>query len=309
MAGGRSAPGGLVLRDRRDECAVLDRLLDDARAGRSGSLLVRGDAGVGKSALLDYAIDSARDLTVLRVAGIESEMELAFAALHQLCGPLLDRLDRLPGPQRDALEITFGLSEGAPPDRFFVGLAVLGLLSEVGEERPVLCVIDDAQCLDRASAQALAFVARRVMADALVLVFADRETSGDFAGLPELVVEGLPDADARALLTSTVAGRLDERVTARLLDEARGNPLALLELPRGLSPARLADGFGVPNASSLPTQIEESFLRQLQAMPNDTRQLLLLAAAEPLETCPSCWARLVGWGSHPPRLSLRSAPD
>ena len=200
------APGGLVLRGRRDHCAVLDGLLEDARAGQSGVLVLRGDAGIGKTALLEYAIGSASDMRVLRAVGVESEMELAFAALHQLCVPLLDRLDGLPGPQRDALATTFGLSAGAVPDRFFVGLAVLGLLSEAAEVRPLLCVIDDAQWLDRASAQALAFVARRMLAEPVVMLFAAREPSDLFAGLPELVVEGLRAADARSLLASVIPG-------------------------------------------------------------------------------------------------------
>ena len=165
MAGGRSAPRELMLRGRRDECAVLDGLLEELRARRSGVLVVRGEAGVGKTALVEYAIAAASDLTVLRAVGVESEMELAFAGLHQLCAPMLDRLDRLPGPQRDALQTTFGLTAGAVPDRFFVGLAVLGLLTEVAEERPILCVVDDAQWLDKASAQTLAFVARRLLAE------------------------------------------------------------------------------------------------------------------------------------------------
>src|ERR1700744_5672723 len=175
MARGRAAPGGLALRGRRDECAVLDRLRERARAGRSGVLVIRGEAGVGKTALLDYAIASASDVLVVRASGVESEMELAFAVLHQLCVPLLDRLEWLPVPQRHALEITFRLSEGAVPDRLFVGLAVLGLLSEAAQERPLVCVIDDAQWLDRASAQALAFVARRLLADPVVMLFAVRE--------------------------------------------------------------------------------------------------------------------------------------
>ena len=222
MAGGDSAPGGPVLRGRRAECAVLDRLREGARAGRSGVLVVRGEAGVGKTALLDYAIGSASDLRVVRASGVESEMELAFAALHQLCVPLLDRLEGLPAPQRDALEIMFGLSEGPAPDRFFVGLAVLGLLSEAAEERPLLCVIDDAQWLDRASAQALAFVARRLLAESVVMLFAVREPIRELAALPELVVEGLRDSDARELLTSVVPGRLDQRVADQLVAEARG---------------------------------------------------------------------------------------
>jgi len=214
-------------------------------------LVLGGDAGIGKTALLDYAIASASDMRVLRAVGVEAEMELAFSALHQLCAPLVDRLDGLPGPQRDALATTFGLSAGAVPDRFFVGLAVLGLLSEAAEVRPLLCVIDDAQWLDRASGQALAFVARRVLAEPVVMLFAAREPSELLAGLPEVVLEGLGDTDARALLASVIPGRLDERIADELLAETRGNPLALLELPRGLSPAQLAGGFGLPAALSL----------------------------------------------------------
>ena len=282
MAGGQSASGGMLLRGRRDECAVLDGLLDAARAGQSGALVLEGEAGVGKTALLEHAIESASDLWVLRVVGVQSEAELAFAALHQLCAPLLDRLERLPAPQRDALRITFGLSTGVVPDRFFVGLAVLGLLSEVAAERPLLCVVDDAQWLDRASAQALAFVARRLLAESVVMLFAARERNDEFAGVPELVVEGLGDADARALLASVIPGRLDERVADELLAETRGNPLALLELPRGLSAAQLAGGFGLPGALSLSGRIEESFLLRLEALPAETRRLLLAAAAEPV---------------------------
>jgi AAA ATPase domain len=261
MAGGDLAPGGLVLRGRRDECSVLDGLLDGARSGRSGVLVLRGEAGVGKTAIVGYAIESAADLTVLEAAGCQAEMELAFAVLHQLCAPLLDRIEGLPAPQRRALEITFGLSVGPAPDRLFVGLAVLGLLSEAAEERPVLCVIDDAQWLDRASAQALAFVARRLLAESVVILFAVREPVRELAALPELVVEGLRDSDARQLLTSVVPGRLDQRVADQLVAEADGNPLALLELPRGLTPAELAGGFGLPEALPLKGRIEDRFPR------------------------------------------------
>jgi DNA-binding CsgD family transcriptional regulator len=260
---------------------VLVGLLEDAGAGQSGVLVLRGEAGIGKTALLKYAIRSASDMRVLRAVGVEAEMELPFAALNQLCAPLLDRLDGLPRPQRDALATTLGLSAGAVPDRFFVGLAVLGLLSEAAQERPLLCVIDDAQWLDRASAQALAFVARRMLAEPVVMLFAAREPRDLLAGLPELVVEGLRDADARALLASVIPGRLDERVADELLAETRGNPLALLELPRGLSTAQLAGGFGLPAALSLSGRIEESFQQRLEALPDDTQRLLLVAAAEP----------------------------
>jgi DNA-binding CsgD family transcriptional regulator len=281
MAGGDSAPGGLVLRGRLVECAVLDRLRDGARAGRSGVLVVRGEAGVGKTALLEYAIGSASDMRVLRGSGVESEMELAFAALHQLWAPLLDRLEGLPAPQRAALEITFGLREGPAPDRLFVGLAVLGLLAEAAEERPLLCVIDDAQWLDRASAQALAFVARRLLAESAVILFAVREPIRELAAMPELVVEGLRDSEARELLTSVVPGRLDQRVADQLVADACGNPLALLELPRGLAPADLAGGFGLPEALPLEGRLEDRFLQRLEALPADTRRLLLVAAADP----------------------------
>jgi DNA-binding CsgD family transcriptional regulator/tetratricopeptide (TPR) repeat protein len=270
-----------ALQGRQEECAVLDGLLDAARNGRSGVRLVLGGAGVGKTALLEYAIGSASDLRVLRAAGAESEMELPFAALHQLCVPMLDRLERLPGPQRDALVTTFGLNAGPVPDRFFVGLAVLSLLSEVAQEPPLLCVIDDAQWLDRASEQTLAFVARRLLAESVVLLFAAREQSDEFAGLPELAVEGLPAVDAKQLLASAIPGRLDERVADQLVAETRGNPLALLELPRALAPAQLAGGFGLPGALSLEGKIEESFLQRLGALPPDTQRLLLVAAAEP----------------------------
>jgi len=260
---------------------VLDGLLEGARAGRSGTLVVRGAPGVGKTALLEYAIESAPDLRVLGAIGVESERELAFAVLHQLCAPLTHLLDRLPGPQRNALAITFGMSRGAAPDRFLVGLAVLGLLSEAAEERPPLCVVDDAQWLDRASAQVLAFVARRLLAESVVMLFAAREPSDLFAGVPQLVLDGLRDADARALLASVIPGRLDERVVDQLLAETRGNPLALLELPRGLTAAQLAGGFALPRALSLEGRIEESFLRRLEALPIATQRLLLVAAAEP----------------------------
>ncbi|MFL5841475.1 MAG: AAA family ATPase [Thermoleophilaceae bacterium] len=281
MTSGRSAHGGLTLRGRRNERAALDDLLAAARAGRSGTLVLRGEAGIGKTALLEYAVESAPDYGVLGVAGVESEMELPFAALHQLCAPLQDWLDRLPGPQRDALATTFGLSAGTVPDRLFVALASLSLLSEAAERQPLLCVIDDAQWLDRASAQALAFVARRLQADSVVMLFAVREPIRELAALPELVVEGLRDSDARQLLASVVPGRLDQRVADQLVADARGSPLALLELPRGLTPAELAGGFGLLVALPLEGRIEDRFLQRLEALPGDTERLLLVAAADP----------------------------
>ena len=243
---------------------------------------MRGEAGIGKTALLEYLVESASDLTVVRAVGVESEMELAYAGLHQLCAPLLDRLERLPAPQRQALEIVFGLSAGAAPDRFLVGLAVLSLLSEVAEERPLLCVVDDAQWLDQASALTLAFVARRLLAEPVGIVFAAREPGEELRHVPELEVHGLRNGDARALLGSAVRFKLDERVRDRIIAETRGNPLALLELPRGLTATQLAGGFGLLGAQALSGRIEESFVRRLEALPDDARRLLLLAAAEPV---------------------------
>jgi predicted ATPase len=224
---------GPRLRGRRDECEALDRLLEAVRVGQSRVLVLRGEAGIGKTALLEYLQERASGCRVVRAAGIESEMEIAFAGLHQLCAPLLGDLARLPGPQREALSTAFGLSGGEAPDRFLVGLAVLGLLSEVAEEGPLVCLVDDAQWLDRASAQVLAFVARRLLAESVAVVFCVREPSEgqEWGGLPELVIAGLSDADARALLDSVVPGRLDERVRDRIVAETRGNPLAHRRIP------------------------------------------------------------------------------
>ena len=271
------------LRGRRSECRALDELLADARNGHSGVMVLRGDAGVGKTALLDYLADRADGFRIARAVGIESEMELAYAGLHQLCAPMLEGLEDLPGPQRDALSTAFGISAGEPPDRFLVGLAVLSLVSEAAEEKPLLCIVDDAQWLDRVSAQTLAFVARRLLAERMALAFGLREPSGEqeFVGLPELVVTGLRDSDARALLDSVISGPVDQRVRDRIVAETRGNPLALLELPRGLSPAELAFGFGLTDTMPLAGRIEEGFLRRLEPLPVETRRVLLTAAAEP----------------------------
>jgi DNA-binding CsgD family transcriptional regulator len=262
---------------------VLDRLAQAVQVGQSRALVVRGDPGVGKTALLNYLAGRAAvaGCRVARALGVQSEMELAFAGLHQLCAPLLNRAERLPVPQRDALRTAFGLAPGPPPDRFFVGLAVLSLLSGAAGDRPLICLIDDEQWLDQASAQALGFVARRLAADPVGLVFTAREPGAELAGLPELIVDGLPDEDARALLDSALAGPLDSRVRDLIVAETRGNPLALLELPRGLTHAQLAGGFGLPGAIPLTSRIEDSFLRQLGALPTATRRLLLLAAADP----------------------------
>src|SRR5215472_12698849 len=267
--------------DRLAERAALAQLLEGVRAGQSGVLVVRGESGVGKTALLDYAIESAANLRIAPVAGVESEMELAYAGLHQLCAPMLDRLERLPGPQRDALGVAFGLRAGEAPDRFLVGLAALSLLSEVAEKQPLLCVVDDAQWLDRASAQTIGFVARRLLAEPVALVIAAREPGEHFRDLPELLVQGLGHDDARELLGSVIMGPLDERVRERIVAETRGNPLALLELPRGLTPAELAGGFGLPDAPGLSGKIEDSFRRRLEALPASAQRLLLVAATEP----------------------------
>jgi DNA-binding CsgD family transcriptional regulator len=264
---------------RQSECETLDRLAAGVRAGQSRVLVLRGDAGVGKTALLEYLSASASGCQIARATGVESEMELPFAGLHALCAPMLGRLRHLPDPQRDALSTAFGLAAGPPPDRFMVGLAVLSLLADMAEEQPLLCIVDDAQWLDRVSAQTLAFVARRLLAERVGLVFAVRPDGHDHGvqGLPELVVEGIGAVDARVLLDATVPGPLDERVRDRILAEASGNPLALLELPTAA-----AGGFGLPGSMPLISRIEQGFARQLEPLPGETRQLLLLAAAEPV---------------------------
>jgi DNA-binding CsgD family transcriptional regulator len=276
--------GRNLLVGRRAETARLDRLLADARSGTSAAVVVRGEAGVGKTALLDYVLGQAAGCRVVRSSGVESEMELPFAGLHQLCAPFLDHLERLPGPQREALAAAFGLRSGAPPDRFLVGLAVLTLLAEIGEAQPVICLVDDGQWLDGASAQVLGFVARRLAAESVVILFALREPAGlpDFAGLPELTVTPLEEPDARMVLVSAITGRVDESVRERILAEAGGNPLALLELPRGWTPAAFAGGFGLPDGVSVSAKIEESFRRRLSSLPDDARRLLLVASAEPI---------------------------
>src|SRR5215467_15670957 len=279
------------LLDRGSEREVLDRLVAETRAGRSRVLVLRGEAGIGKTALLGYLSRVAEGCRIARIAGVESEMELAFAGLHALCGPMLERLGRLPEPQRDALNTAFGMSVGPPPDRFLVGLAVLSLLADAAEEQPLICIVDDAQWLDRVSVQTLAFVARRLLAERVGLVFALRESGDDheLEGLPELVIEGLAAADARRLLDATIPGSLDARVRDWILGEAGGNPLALLELPRGENPIAVAGGFGLPLETPLTSRIEQGFVRQLEPFPAGTRRLLLLAAAEPVGDVTLLW--------------------
>src|SRR5258707_6309764 len=252
----------LSLWGRSSECGVLDRVVAEPRAGRSQVLVLRGEAGIGKTALLDYLAAEASGCRLVRTAGIESEMELAYAGLHQFCASMLGGLERLPDPQRNALGVAFGRRVGAAPDRFMVGLAVLGLLSEAAEEHPQVCLVDDAQWLDQASAQIPAFVARRLLAERVALVFAVRD-GGDSKlppGLPELTVPGLSNGAARALLGAMIHGPLDERVIDRIVGETRGNPLALIELTRGLSPEQLAGGFGLPDSMPLASGIEQRFL-------------------------------------------------
>ena len=272
-----------MLAGRRSECARLDQLLGDARRGQSSVLVLHGEAGIGKSALLEYMAERAADCRVLRTVGVEWEMELPFAALHQLCGGLLEGSARLPAPQHEALATAFGLSAGAQPNRFLVGLAALSLLSDAAEEHPLVCLVDDVQWLDRSSAQVLAFVARRLAAESVLLLFAEREPSQlvELAGLPELRVGRLADTSARELLASVLTVPLDERVRSRILAETRGNPLALIELPREFSAEGSAGGFGLPSRGSLSGRIEASFLRRVQQLPTQTQRLLVLAAADP----------------------------
>jgi DNA-binding CsgD family transcriptional regulator len=289
------------MRGRRSERAALDRLLEAVGVGESRVLVLRGEPGIGKSELVHYVAERASECRVLRSAGVQSEMELAFAGLHQLCAPILESMERIPVPQRDALRTVLGISAGDPPDTFLVGLATLSLLSEAAEDRALVCLVDDAQWLDQASADTLAFVARRLFAESVGLVFATRQ-SGDeplLTGLPDLVVEGLPDEDARALLESALPGPLDDRVRERILAETRGNPLALLELPGALTPADVAGGFGLLDAPALSGRIEQSFQRRLDGLPNETRQLLVVAAADPVGEAALVWRAAGRMGLRP----------
>src|SRR3954464_1049168 len=289
MVDANRSSAGLVARiGERD---VLERLLAGVRGGQSRVLVLRGEAGVGKTALLRHLSSAAKGCRIVPAAGVESEMELPFAGLHALCAPLLGGLGHLPGPQREALSTAFGLSAGPPPERFLVGLAVLSLLAETAETQPLMCIVDDAQWLDRVSAQTMAFVARRLLAERVGLVFGLRESADEHVleGLPELVIEGLPADDSRRLLDTAIPGPLDERVKARILGEAGGNPLALLELPRGLTPAELAGGFALPDTRPLWSRIEQTFLQRARMLPRDTQLLLLTAAAEPLGDLGLLW--------------------
>ncbi|MFI9201956.1 AAA family ATPase [Streptomyces sp. NPDC053048] len=281
---------------RERELEALDRLLRDVRDGRSRVLVLRGEAGVGKSALLDHLAEQAAPLRTVYAAGVEAESDFAYSALQRLCAPLLPHLDRLPSVQQDALRVAFGLSAGNPPEMLLVGIAVLGLLAEAAAASPLVCLVDDAQCLDLMSQRILTFVGRRLDAESVALVFAERITDGEkdegCSGLPDLTLRGLADADARALLDSVLPGPVDARVRDRIVAETGGNPLALLELPRGLSPAELAFGFGGPGAGPLATRVEDGLRRRVDALPADTRALLLLAAVEPVGDAPLLWHAL-----------------
>ncbi len=292
---------GPALRGRRRERDTLDRLLRDVRAGHSRVLVLRGEAGAGKTALLDYLTENAPASRVTRAAGVEPESEIAYSALQQLCAPLLGHLNRLPEPQRAALATAFGLSLGNPPEALLIGLAVLGLFAEVALEQPLVCVVDDVQWLDRMSEVILTFVARRLDAESVALVFASRSPGDEriLDGLPELRVDGLSDADARALLDSVLPDPVDARVRDRIVAETRGNPLALLELPRGLTPAELAFGFGAQGTAPLVSRVEEGFQRRIVALPADTRRLLLTAAVEPIGDVPLLWRALERLGIGP----------
>jgi DNA-binding CsgD family transcriptional regulator len=276
-----SARAGRLL-GRQRELAVVERRLDGARNGHGSVLVVHGDPGVGKTAVLDEAAAAGPDFRVIRTVGVEGEEELDYASLEQLCSPILELGEGLPAPQREALDVAFGRSSGQPPSPFLVGLAVLSLVSDAAEQQPLLCVVDDAQWLDGASARALTFAARRLFAERIVLAFATRDVASALAHLPQLRVEPLGRRDARVLLESVLAARLDEPVLERIVAETGGNPLAILELPHGLTPAQLAGGFGLPAALPLSTAIEQTFRRRLARLPGDARRLLLLAAAEPL---------------------------
>jgi DNA-binding CsgD family transcriptional regulator len=277
------AVGGPGFVGRSREREVLDGLLSRARGGQSEALVIRGEAGVGKTALLRYAARQASGYRLAELTGVEAEMELAFAGIHQLCGMMLDRLDALPAPQRDALRVALGLAIGEVPDQFLAGLAVLNLLAAEAEDRPLLCLVDDAQWLDAASSQIVGFVARRVRAESVAIVVAVREPAAapDFDGLPELRLEGLAAGDARALLRGAVSGRLDSAIVDRLVGETGGNPLALLELPGRMTAAELAGGFELPAAGELPAHIEHQYIGRVAALPEATQRLILLAAAEP----------------------------
>jgi hypothetical protein len=274
---------GTRLRGRDSECETLRGLIDAVRSGTSQVLVLRGEPGVGKTALLEYVTEFATGFRCVQVAGVQSDMELAFAGLQQLCAPLLNHLGELPEPQREALNVAFGRGIGATPDRFLVGLAVLSLIAAAANDQPLLCIVDDAQWLDEVSVQTLAFVARRLLAEPIAMVFAARERGAEaLRGLPELAIRGLSDGDARELLESVVVGAIDPRVRDRIVAETRGIPLAIIEVPRSVSATELAGGFWISGKRSSTAAIEEGFVNRIKSLPAETQRLLLLAAAEPV---------------------------
>jgi DNA-binding CsgD family transcriptional regulator len=289
------AQGRPALTGRAPERREIDQLLGKVRGGESAVLVVRGETGVGKTALLHYCASQATDCNVVEIAGVQSELELPFAALHQLCGPMIDRAVTLPEPQEQALAVAFGLQAGPAPHRFMLGLGVLSLLAEFAAKRPLVALVDDSQWLDEASAEVLGIVGRRLLAESVLLLCAVREPADDrlLADLPALALEGLSDEDARTLLSATIPGQLDEHVRDRLIGETRGNPLALLELPREMSQAELAGGFAVraPGSRSAHVhgELEDHYLRRIQALPDQTQRLMLLAAADPTGDAALLW--------------------
>ena len=278
-------------RGRARERATLDGMLDSVREGASAVLVIRGEAGIGKTSLMQYCARQASGCRVTQIAGVESELEMPLAAVHQLCAPVLDHLGALPEPQQQALRVALGAEAGNAPDRFVVGLAVLGLLTEVAAARPLVCLVDDAQWLDEPSRQILGFVGRRLLAEPVLLLLSVREAGEEqlFPALTSLTLAGLAEEDARALVTAAVPGHLDERVRERIVAETGGNPLRLLELPREMSQAELAGGFGAPHTDSSFGPLDEYYARRIRALPEPTQQLLLLAAADPTGDATLLW--------------------
>ena len=301
--------GPTTLWGRTRERRRLDHALDSVRGGQSAVLVLRGEAGVGKTALMEYLAAAASDCRITRITGVESELELPFAALHQLCGTVLEGLETLPEPQARALEVAFGLAEGSVPDRFVVGMAVLGLMAEAASEKPLVCLIDDAQWLDEATCQVLGVAGRRLDAESVLLLVGVREPAEErlFPGLPELTVEGLDEEDARVLLAAAVPGPLDGRVRDRLVAETGGNPLALLELVKGTSEAELAGGFGIPRTATLSGHLHHHYVQRVRMLPGPTQRLMLLAAADPTGDATLLWRAARGIAVGPESLGTAGA--
>jgi DNA-binding CsgD family transcriptional regulator len=263
------------------QCADLEQLVARVRFKRGGSLVVRGEAGSGKTTLLDRALDLAPECRVIRIAGVEAESELALAAVHRLCEQIPDGLERLPHPQAGALKAAFGLTAAGSPDRLLLGLAVRNLLADAAEPRPLICFVDDAHWLDEPSAQVLAFVARRLDASSVGLVFVERGQRDALVGLPDTEVAGLSSVEAHTLIDRVIPGPLDEEVRARIAAETEGNPVAIAELLSRLRPELIAGGYGAPGAIALPPAMEQALRDQLESLPGEARQAMLVVAAEP----------------------------